>query len=147
MPTSHHYTCSFDSHNICSQIATMRVSVAIFIINSLLLADITGAARVQIRQSAITITETATTVAATPTAWTWNSGASNAWPIHESCNATERAQLKRGLDEAATLAQHARDHILRFGNSSEFYQKYFGNAPTGEVIGWYAASPTCVCFS
>ncbi|KAF7532913.1 hypothetical protein G7054_g7533 [Neopestalotiopsis clavispora] len=95
-------------------------------------------ATIQRRQAAaVTVTETVTAAAASPTQWQWNMGASSAWPIHESCNATERALLKRGLDEAALLAAHARDHILRFGNSSDFYTKYFGTAPTGEVIGWF----------
>lgn len=112
-----------------------------FIISSLLgaltLSDFANAvSRIQKRQEAITVTQTVTATASTSSAWTWNAGGSKSWPIHESCNATEKALLTRGLDEAATLAGHAKDHVLRFGNSSEFYQKYFGLAPTGEVIGW-----------
>lgn len=114
----------------------MRLSILSSALVSLALTGAASAGRVQGRQDAVTITETVT-AAATPTQWAWNQGASTAWPIHESCNATERALLMRGLDEAAVLAAHARDHVLRFGNSSEFYQKYFGNASTGEVIGWY----------
>jgi hypothetical protein len=45
--------------------------------------------------------------------------------------------IQHGLDEAMTLVGHARDHILRYGNSSEVYTKYFGDAPTGEPIGWF----------
>nr|AAQ87928.1 Asp f 2-like protein [Curvularia lunata] len=45
--------------------------------------------------------------------------------------------LQKGLDEAVILARHARDHILRWGNESQIYTKYFGDSPTGEPIGWY----------
>jgi hypothetical protein len=45
--------------------------------------------------------------------------------------------IQHGLDEAMILVGHARDHILRYGNSSEVYTKYFGDAPTGEPIGWF----------
>jgi hypothetical protein len=41
------------------------------------------------------------------------------------------------LNEAVQLAQHAKDHINRWGNSSTIYRKYFGNAPTLEAIGAY----------
>jgi hypothetical protein len=41
------------------------------------------------------------------------------------------------LDEAVALAQHAKDHIMRWGNTSELYQKYFGNASTAEPSGWF----------
>jgi hypothetical protein len=61
----------------------------------------------------------------------------NNYPIHSSCNATERTQLTRALGETMKLAQHAKEHILRWGNSSEIYRKYFGNATTGEPVGWY----------
>ncbi|KAL5314526.1 hypothetical protein ACEPPN_017166 [Leptodophora sp. 'Broadleaf-Isolate-01'] len=72
------------------------------------------------------------------TAWAWDEGASSDYTIHISCNATERAQLLRALNESITLAQHAKDHILRFGNSSETYVKYFGNASTtAEPAGWF----------
>ncbi|KAG4442900.1 hypothetical protein IFR05_001604 [Cadophora sp. M221] len=72
------------------------------------------------------------------TAWAWNEGASPDYTIHVSCNATERAQLQRALNESVTLAQHAKDHILRFGNSSETYVKYFGNSSTtAEPAGWF----------
>lgn len=68
---------------------------------------------------------------------TWDAGATRDFRIHESCNATEMTQLRKGLADAMTLATHAKQHILRFSNSSEFYQKYFGDAPTGEAIGYY----------
>jgi hypothetical protein len=85
--------------------------------------------------STVTVTEVASAPA--PTATAWNAGAVDDFPIHSSCNATEAAQIKRGLGETLTIVRHARDHILRWGNSSEIYQKYFGNASTGEPIGWY----------
>ncbi|KAF2279793.1 zincin [Westerdykella ornata] len=84
-----------------------------------------------------TVTVTQTVEAPSPTSTAWNAGAVTEYPIHSSCNHTERAQIKRGLKEAIILAQHAKDHILRWGNSSELYQKYFGAAPSGEAIGWF----------
>ncbi|KAL9126939.1 MAG: hypothetical protein Q9217_004097, partial [Psora testacea] len=57
--------------------------------------------------------------------------------IHPSCNSTETIQLRKGLADAVTLAQHAKQHILRYGNSSDHYRKYFGKAPSGEAIGYY----------
>jgi hypothetical protein len=87
------------------------------------------------RQETVYVTQTV--VAPAPTSTAWNVGAMNEYPIHSSCNATERAQLTRALGETVKLAQHAKEHILRWGNSSEIYQKYFGNATTGEPVGWY----------
>lgn len=89
------------------------------------------------RRQASTVTVTQIASAPAPTATPWNFGAVNDFPIHSSCNATEAAQIERGLTETLTIVRHARDHILRWGNSSEIYQKYFGNASTGEPIGWY----------
>lgn len=88
------------------------------------------------REATVTVTEVTSAPAATSTPW--NAGAVDAFPIHSSCNATEAAQIKKGLEETLTLVRHARDHILRWGNSSEIYQKYFSNASTGEPIGWYS---------
>jgi hypothetical protein len=45
--------------------------------------------------------------------------------------------IHNGLQEALTITRQARDHILRWGNQSEIYQKYFGQAPTGEPLGWF----------
>lgn len=71
-------------------------------------------------------------------AWTWDEGAASDYTIHVSCNSTERAQLQRALNESTTLAQHAKNHIMRFGNSSDIYVKYFGNtSTTAEPAGWY----------
>ena len=66
----------------------------------------------------------------------WDQGATPAYEIHRSCNATETQLLEQGLAEMAVLAAHARDHIYRYGNSSSYYLKYFGDAPTGEPAGW-----------
>ncbi|KAJ5437891.1 Major allergen Asp f 2 [Penicillium daleae] len=65
----------------------------------------------------------------------WNAGGVTQFPIHSSCNATQRRQIELGLAEAVDLAAHARDHILRWRNESEIYRKYFGNGPSMEAIG------------
>ncbi|KAL8917343.1 MAG: hypothetical protein Q9208_008013 [Pyrenodesmia sp. 3 TL-2023] len=67
----------------------------------------------------------------------WNEGAIHDFVIHPSCNASETIQLRKGLADAVALADHAVQHILRYGNSSEHYRKYFGNAPSGEAIGYF----------
>ncbi|KAM3415910.1 hypothetical protein BST61_g9405 [Cercospora zeina] len=71
----------------------------------------------------------------TSTQQPWNAGAVNEFRIHSSCNASQTAQLRQGISEAIELAQHAKDHINRWGNESTIYQKYFGSAPTPEAIG------------
>jgi hypothetical protein len=81
---------------------------------------------------------TVTVNAATPSSTAWDAGAVHDYPIHASCNITQRAYLKKGLQETVTICRQARDHILRWGNSSTIYQKYFGNAPTGEPLGWFS---------
>lgn len=65
----------------------------------------------------------------------WDAGAVSAYPIHSSCNTTQKAQIAAGLDETMMLVAHAKDHVLRWGNSSALYQKYFGELPPFEVIG------------
>ncbi|EAT89727.1 hypothetical protein HBH56_018760 [Parastagonospora nodorum] len=76
--------------------------------------------------------------AVAPASTAWDAGAVNEYPIHASCNATQKAYIKKGLQETETIARHARDHILRWGNSSAIYKKYFGDAATGEPAGWFA---------
>lgn len=76
-------------------------------------------------------------VDSTPTSYNWADGWVKSFPIHKSCNDTEYNQLSAALLETQKLAAHARDHTVRFGNESKFYEKYFGDAPTGEVVGWY----------
>ena len=65
----------------------------------------------------------------------WNAGAVTEFPIHSSCNATQRRQIELGLNEAVTLARHAKSHILRWGNESDIYRRYFGNSPSMNAIG------------
>lgn len=65
----------------------------------------------------------------------WNAGAVNQFSIHSSCNSTQRRQIELGLNETITLAEHAKDHILRWSNESEIYKKYFGDRSTMEAIG------------
>ncbi|KAB5511678.1 putative peptidase domain-containing protein [Coniochaeta sp. 2T2.1] len=67
----------------------------------------------------------------------WEAGAVTGYTIHQSCNATLRRQLERALDETVTLAGHAKDHLLRWGNDSPFVRKYFGNGSTAVPIGWF----------
>ncbi|KAK2041400.1 zincin, partial [Colletotrichum somersetense] len=67
----------------------------------------------------------------------WSAGWQKTFPIHQSCNSTLRAQLEAALAETQQLAAHARDHILRFGNSSEHVRRYFGDAPAATPAGWY----------
>lgn len=65
----------------------------------------------------------------------WNEGAVNEYPIHSSCNATETTQLRVGLREMEILADHAKQHILRWSNSSEMYRRYFGDQPSAIAVG------------
>ena len=67
----------------------------------------------------------------------WAAGGVTEYSIHPSCNHSENALLRQALTEAEVLAAHARDHILRFGNSSSYYLKYFGTANSGEPAGWF----------
>jgi hypothetical protein len=99
------------------------------------LASPAGAVRLARRNYAHTTTVTAHP--AEPTEYYWARGAVTEFPLHESCNSTQRAVLRRAFSDGIRLAQHAKEHILRWGNSSAFYQRYFGAAPTAEPIGWY----------
>lgn len=65
----------------------------------------------------------------------WDAGRVSQYPIHSSCNATQRLQIETGLNETIQFAQHAADHVLRWQNNSEIYRKYFGDRPVYEVIG------------
>lgn len=66
----------------------------------------------------------------------WNAGAVTEFQIHNSCNASQAYQIRTGLNETIILAQHAKEHIARWGNESAIYRKFFGNGaiPT-EAIG------------
>jgi len=65
----------------------------------------------------------------------WDEGAVSSYPVHSSCNSTQRAQIAAGLNETILLVEHTKQHVLRWGNNSELYQKYFGEVPPFEVIG------------
>lgn len=67
----------------------------------------------------------------------WAAGTTTDYPIHASCNSSENALLRQALLEAEVLASHARDHILRYGNSSSYFLKYFGKSTTAEPAGWF----------
>ncbi|KAF7590087.1 hypothetical protein BBP40_003289 [Aspergillus hancockii] len=67
----------------------------------------------------------------------WDAGATTQYPIHQSCNATQRRQIETGLNETIALVEHAKSHILRWGNESSIYRKYFGNRPSFEAVGAY----------
>ncbi|KAK0653796.1 Major allergen Asp f 2 [Lasiodiplodia hormozganensis] len=115
----------------------MKQALFSALLASLAFNPLASAAGPRARREVVTVTETVTGSNPGATPFNWAAGATTDYPIHSSCNATERALLTKGLNEAIKLAQHAKEHVLRFGNSSEFYTKYFGEAPTGEVIGWY----------
>ncbi|GME48644.1 putative major allergen asp f 2 protein [Neofusicoccum parvum] len=115
----------------------MKQALSSLLLAGLAFTPLVSAASPRARREVVTVTETITGYNAGPTPWDWAAGATTDYPIHSSCNGTERALLTKGLNEAIKLAQHAKEHILRFGNSSEFYTKYFGDAPTGEAIGWF----------
>ena len=68
----------------------------------------------------------------------WSDGAITEFEFHESCNQTQINQLKFAFEETEKLAAHARDHVLRWGNESAIYRKYFGNNPPFEVIGAFS---------
>lgn len=71
------------------------------------------------------------------TSYRWDEGWNKDFIIHSSCNNSQYNQIYAGLQEAKLLATHAKDHVLRFGNESDFFGKYFGNSSTAEVVGWY----------
>lgn len=113
----------------------MRLSI-IHCALALSLASLGSASSRDKRYQYLTVTHTVTGATTEPTPWKWDVNATTSFPIHESCNATETRLLQRGLDEAVALAKHAKEYILRYGNSSDIYTKYFGTAGTGEAIGW-----------
>ncbi|KAF4552105.1 Peptidase-like protein [Elsinoe fawcettii] len=104
-----------------------------FVLTSLALSQLAAAAPQAIQY----VTVTASAAATTPTGYQWNVGTRTDFPIHSSCNATERALLTKGLNDARAMAQQAKDHILLRGSDDAHVQKYFGNASTAEAVGWY----------
>ena len=67
----------------------------------------------------------------------WDAGAVNLYPIHSSCNITQKRLIQAGLNDTMMLASHAMAHIDRWGTNSEIYRKYFGDRPTFEAVGAY----------
>lgn len=72
------------------------------------------------------------TAAATESGWTVPSAPAQReividFPIHESCNQSQRMQLQRGLFDMKRMLREAADHILLHGNNSEIFTYYFGN--------------------
>lgn len=103
-----------------------------FLVSAALAA--TAAASPVIKNRAVT---TVTVSGATSTTYPQPAVEIQGIPIHQSCNGTERAQLERALGDTIKISQQALKHIYVHGNESEMYSKYFGVAPTAEVIGWY----------
>ncbi|TNY23476.1 putative peptidase family-domain-containing protein [Rhodotorula diobovata] len=68
---------------------------------------------------------------------TWQSHVSDV-QIHESCNASQSAYLRNGLDDMKRIAEHAHDRILTLGEQDPLYVKYFGNASSAAASGLYA---------
>jgi len=67
----------------------------------------------------------------------WDAGGVPEFPIHASCNNSEVIQLQKHLKDMKMVANHAIDRILRYGNGSELFVKWFGASPTAQPIGWY----------
>ncbi|KAI4849442.1 zincin [Aureobasidium sp. EXF-8845] len=103
-----------------------------FLVSAALAA--TAAASPVIKNRAVT---TVTVSGATSTTYPQPAVEIQGFPIHQSCNGTERAQLEKALGDTIKISQQALKHIYTHGNESEMYSKYFGVAPTAEVIGWY----------
>ncbi|KAK7425929.1 Prenylated Rab acceptor protein 1 [Neonectria magnoliae] len=95
------------------------------------------ASPVHIRADSASKTDSASAPSDTAGVYDWADGWTKSYTIHQSCNSTLRRQLISALDETVQLAQHAKDHLLRWGSESEFTQKYFGNGSTSIPIGWY----------
>lgn len=108
------------------------------IVTALALATAATASPLVTREEPTSVLPSGPDASETPAAvYDWSADWKTKFPIHESCNATLRAQLEDALDETQQLAQHARDHLLKFGHKSEFVQKYFGNSSTATPAGWF----------
>lgn len=105
------------------------------IIKAFLLVSSVFALPANIREADQSITTSSSAAKETPYQWDWNWNTE--FTIHSSCNDTQYNQISAGLSEAKVISGQARDHTLRWGNESEIYQRYFGNASTAEVIGWF----------
>jgi hypothetical protein len=103
-----------------------------FLVSAALAATV--AASPVIKNRAVT---TVTVSGATSTTYPQPAVEIQGFPVHQSCNGTERNQLEKALGDTIKISQQALKHIYTHGNESEMYSKYFGVAPTAEVIGWY----------
>lgn len=110
----------------------LKLSVA-----ALLLAGQSAASPLVQREESTSVLAVPESTSSASPDYDWSTKWETKYPIHHSCNATLRAQLEVALDETVQLAQHARDHLLRFGHKSEFVQRYFGNGSTAYPAGWY----------
>lgn len=108
-----------------------------FIAVSLLCALSVSASPVSKDASPASLTTAPSKPAPTDGSYNWSEGWKANFPIHQSCNSTLKRQLSDALAEAVEVAQHARNHLLRFGDKSELKKKYFGNASTAAAVGWY----------
>ncbi|KAI5203378.1 zincin [Aureobasidium subglaciale] len=102
------------------------------LVNALLAATATASPVLKNRE-VTTVTVSGTTATSYPQPASEIQG----FPIHTSCNGTERLQLEKALWDTIRISQQAAQHIYTHGNSSALYTKYFGQASTAEVIGWY----------
>lgn len=60
------------------------------------------------------------------------------FPIHSSCNASNRLQLERGLFDLKRMLRTTIDHLLLYGNRSELFVTYFGaQANVATPLGVY----------
>lgn len=90
------------------------------------------------RAESVSSTQTTKAAAATSTPFVWDNGKVDTYTIHQSCNATNKNQLVRAFQDVYDVASHAKDHILRFGNTSEIFIRYFGEAASAEPLGWFS---------
>lgn len=118
------------------QVLITHLAMMYFAFTSVLFLSLSSASPVTVQRETPTLTISAPTESSNPV-HQWASGWKPFFNIHESCNSSLKAQLQQGLDDTVQLAQHARDHLLRWGHQSEFTQKYFGNGSTAHAIGWY----------
>lgn len=55
-----------------------------------------------------------TTTSGDSTAYDWQKGYVSEFPIHSSCNSTERRELTEGLRQTVEMAEHAKNHSKSF---------------------------------
>lgn len=97
-----------------------------------------------------------TTTSRDSTAYDWQKGYVSEFPIHSSCNSTERRELTEALRQTVEMAEQAKNHskslsakkclniqltitsVLVHGNKSPIFIKYFGEkGATAVPMGWY----------